>query len=43
MRISIQSEMKRSGLRALLPVLAALTVATLAKLGAAGLFLHLAH
>jgi DUF1009 family protein len=43
MRIFIQSERKRSELRALLPVVAVLTVATLAKLGAVGLFLHLAH
>jgi DUF1009 family protein len=42
-RIFIQSERKRSELRALLPVVAVLTVATLAKLGAVGLFLHLAH
>jgi DUF1009 family protein len=43
MRIFIQSEKKRSELRAVLPVVAVLTVATLAKLGAVGLFLHLAH
>ncbi len=43
MRIFIQSERKRSEIRALLPVVALLTVATLAKVGAAGLFLHLAH
>lgn len=43
MRIFIQGERKRSELRAVLPVVAILTVATLAKLGAVGLFLHLAH
>jgi DUF1009 family protein len=43
MRIFIQSERKRSELRALLPVVAILTVAVLAKLGMVGLFLHLAH
>ena len=43
MRIFIQSEKKRSELRAVLLVVAVLTVATLAKLGAVGLFLHLAH
>jgi DUF1009 family protein len=43
MRILIQSEKKRSELRALLPVVAVLTVAMLAKLGTVGLFLHLAH
>jgi hypothetical protein len=43
MRTFIQSEKKRSELRALLPVVAVLTVATLAKLGAVGMFLHLAH
>ena len=43
MRIFIQSERKRSELGAVLPVVAVLTVATLAKLGAAGLFLDLAH
>jgi DUF1009 family protein len=43
MRIFIQSEKKRSELRALLPVVAVLTVAMLAKLGTVGLFLHLAH
>jgi hypothetical protein len=43
MRIFIQSEKKRSELRALLQVAAVLTVATLAKLGTVGLFLHLAH
>jgi hypothetical protein len=43
MRIFIQSERKRSELRALLPVLAVLTVATVAKLGTVGLFFHLAH
>jgi hypothetical protein len=43
MRIFIQSKGKRSELRAVLHVVAVLTVATLAKLGAVGLFLHLAH
>ena len=43
MRVFIQSERKRSELRAVLPVVAVLAVATLAKLGAVGLFLHLAH
>ncbi len=43
MGIFIQSERKRSELRALLPVVAILTVAVLAKLGTVGLFLHLAH
>ena len=43
MRIFIPSESKRSELRALLPVVAVLTFAMLAKLGAVGLFLHLAH
>ena len=43
MRIFIPSEKNRSELRALLPVVAVLTFATLAKLGAVGLFLHLAH
>jgi hypothetical protein len=43
MRIFIQSEKKRSELRAMLPVVAVLTVATLAKVGAIGLFFHLAH
>jgi hypothetical protein len=43
MRIFTQSERKRSELRAVLPVVAVLTVATLAKLGAVGLFIHLAH
>jgi hypothetical protein len=43
MRIFIQNERKRSKLRALLPVVAILTVAVLAKLGTVGLFLHLAH
>jgi hypothetical protein len=43
MRIFIQSERKRSELRALLPVVAVLTVAVLAKPGMVGLFLHLAH
>jgi hypothetical protein len=43
MRILIQSEKKRSELRALLPVVAVLTVAMLAKLGTVDLFLHLAH
>jgi DUF1009 family protein len=43
MRVLLQSERKRSELRAVLPVVAVLTVATLAKLGAVGLFLHLAH
>jgi hypothetical protein len=43
MRIFTQSERKRSELRALLPVIAVLTVATLAKLGTVGLFFHLAH
>ena len=43
MRIFIPSEKNRSELRALLPVVAVLTVAMLAKLGAVGLFLHLAH
>jgi hypothetical protein len=42
-RIFIQSERKRSELRALLPVVAVLTVAVLAKLGTIGLFLHLTH
>jgi hypothetical protein len=43
MRIFIQSERKRSELRALLPVVAILMVAVLAKLGTVGLFLHLTH
>jgi hypothetical protein len=43
MRIFIQSEKKRSELRAVLPVVAILTVAMLAKLGTVGLFFHLAH
>ncbi len=43
MRIFIQSERKRSELRALLPVVAVLTVAMLAKLGTVGLFFHLTH
>ena len=43
MGIFIQSEWKRSKLRDLLPVVAVLTVATHAKLGAVGLFVHLAH
>ena len=43
MRIFIQSERRRSELRAVLPVVAVLTVATLAKLGTVGLFLNLAH
>jgi hypothetical protein len=43
MRIFNQSEKKRSELRALLPVVAVLTVAVLAKLGTVGLFLHFAH
>ena len=43
MRIFIHSKRERSELRASLPVMAVLTVATLAKLGALGLFLHLAH
>jgi hypothetical protein len=43
MRIFIQSEKKRSELRALLPVVAIVTAAMLAKLGMAGLFFHLAH
>jgi hypothetical protein len=43
MRIFIPSEKKRSELRALLPVAAVLTVATLAKLGTMGLLFHLAH
>jgi DUF1009 family protein len=43
MRIFIQSERKRSERRAVLPVVAVLTVATLAKLGAIGVFFHLAH
>jgi hypothetical protein len=43
MRIFFQSEKKRPELRALLPVVAVLTVAVLAKLGTIGLFLHLAH
>ena len=43
MRIFTQSEKKRSELRAMLPVVAVLTVATLAKVGAIGLFVHLAH
>ena len=42
MRIFNQSEKKRSELRALLPVVAVLTVAVL-KLGTVGLFLHFAH
>ena len=37
MRIFIQGEKKRSELRAVLPVVAILTVATLAKLGTVGL------
>jgi hypothetical protein len=43
MRIFIQGEKKRSELRAVLPVVAILTVAMLAKLGTVGLFFHLAH
>ena len=43
MRIFTQSEEKRSEFRAVLPVVSVLTVATLAKLGAVGLFLHFAH
>ncbi|MGA8496371.1 MAG: hypothetical protein WB764_12895 [Xanthobacteraceae bacterium] len=43
MRIFIQGEKKRSELRAVLPVVAILTVATLAKLGTVGLFIHLTH
>ncbi len=43
MRIFTQSEKKRSEIRAVLPVVAVLTVAMLAKLGAVGLFLHLAY
>jgi hypothetical protein len=43
MRIFIQSEKKRSELRAVLPVVAILTVAMLAKLGTVGLFFHHAH
>ena len=43
MRVFIPSERKRSELRAVLPVVAILTVAMLAKLGTVGLFLHLAH
>jgi hypothetical protein len=43
MRIFIQSDKKRSELRAVLPVAAVLTAAMLAKLGTVGLFLHLAH
>jgi len=43
MRVVIQNERKRSELRALLPVIAVLTVAVLAKLGTVGLFLHLTH
>jgi hypothetical protein len=43
MTIFFQSEKKRPELRALLPVVAVLTVAVLAKLGTIGLFLHLAH
>ena len=43
MRIFIQSEKKRSELRAVLPVVAILTVAMLAKLGTVGLFFHLAR
>ena len=43
MRIFIRNERKRSELRALLPVVAILTVAVFAKLGTVGLFLHLAH
>ena len=43
MRIFIQSKKKRSELRAVLPVVAILTVAMLAKLGTVGLFFHLAH
>ena len=43
MRVFIQSERKRSELRAVLPVVAVLTAAMLAKLGTVGLFFHLAH
>jgi hypothetical protein len=43
MRFFNSSEKKRSELRAVLPVVAVLTVAMLAKLGTVGLVLHLAH
>jgi hypothetical protein len=43
MRIFSLSDEKRSELRAVLPVVAILTVAMLAKLGTVGLFFHLAH
>lgn len=43
MRIFIQSETKRSELRALLPVVAMVTAAMLAKLGTVSLLFHLAH
>jgi hypothetical protein len=43
MRILIPSEKKRSELRAVLPVVAVLTVAMLAKLGTVGLLFHLAY
>lgn len=43
MRIFIPSDEKRSELRAVLPVVAVLMVAMLAKLGAVSLFLHLGH
>jgi hypothetical protein len=43
MRILFQNDERRSELRAVLPVVAILTVTMLAKLGAVGFFLHLAH
>jgi hypothetical protein len=43
MRIIIPSEKKRSELRAVLPVVAVLTVAMLAKLGMVSFLFHLAY
>jgi hypothetical protein len=43
MRIFIPSEKKRSELRAVLPVVAVLTVAMLAKIGTVGFLFHLAY
>jgi hypothetical protein len=43
MKILNQSDQKRSELRALLAVVAVLTIAMLAKLGTLSLFFHLAH
>ena len=43
MRIFIPSEKKRSELRAVLSVVAVLTVAMLAKLGTVGFLFHLAN